>query len=140
VREDPLSAQPDRRTLLRLPTFASLAGAQLPADRTIDGKDLLSLLTGESNRSPHDLFCYFNGMQLAAVRRGQWKLFLGRGTGDPLDNRQDDAALYDLESDLGESRDVAPEHPEVVHDLKAAAQRFEAEFARTKRPLGRVPL
>jgi arylsulfatase A-like enzyme len=123
-----------------LPTLARLAGAQPPADRIIDGKDIRPLMAGEPAAiSPHDAFFYYLGDRLQAVRSGQWKLHVWR----------DNAAireLYNLAHDLGESRNVAADHPDVVADLeaKAAAMRKDLGDAATGvagsncRPAGRV--
>jgi arylsulfatase A len=59
-----------------LPTFAKLAGAKVPRDRTLHGEDIWPLLTQAKARSPHKLFCYYLDNQLQAVRSGQWKLLL----------------------------------------------------------------
>jgi len=54
-----------------LPTFARLAGAQVPADRTIDGHDIRPLLFGqEGAKSPYEAFYYYCMEQLQAVRSG----------------------------------------------------------------------
>ena len=61
-----------------LPTLAGMAGGQVPRDRTIDGKDLRPWLSGTPPQAPpHDaLYFYggFSGLELHAVRAGQWKL------------------------------------------------------------------
>ncbi len=53
-----------------LPTFAKLAGAEIPKDRVIDGKDIWPTLTGEAG-TPHETFFYHRGNQLQAVRSGK---------------------------------------------------------------------
>ncbi len=123
-----------------LPTLARLAGAEPPADRIIDGKDVAALMTGQPGAvSPHDAFFYYLGDRLQAVRSGPWKLHVWR----------DGAALrelYNLEADLGETRNVAADHPEIVRELeaKAAAMREDIGDAalgiagRNCRPVGRV--
>src|SRR5690606_31899785 len=57
-----------------LPTFASLAGAQVNPRQPIDGKDITALLKNPKGKSPHDYFYYYFGNQLHAVRSGNWKL------------------------------------------------------------------
>src|SRR5262249_44942739 len=62
-------------TLDLLPTFSKFAGAALPADRKLDGHDIGPLLCGEANaKSPWEVFYYYFGDELHAVRRGPWKL------------------------------------------------------------------
>jgi arylsulfatase A len=48
-----------------LPTFAGLAGAGIPEDRKIDGKDIWRVLSGQPDaKSPHDRFFYYAGKLL----------------------------------------------------------------------------
>ena len=92
-----------------LPTFASLAGAALP-DRAIDGVNISPLLLGQSGAQGHDVFYYYHGFNLQALRAGAWKLHLQKGE------------LYDLESDIGETKNLAKEQPEQVAKLRALAE------------------
>jgi arylsulfatase A-like enzyme len=119
------------------PTVARLIGADLPADRVIDGRDIWPLMSGEEGaKSPHDAFyCYYGG-DLRAVRDRQWKLVFpheyrsldGRPAGSegvPANYKQLKAtrALYDLKSDIGEATDVSAEHPDIVARLEQAAEK-----------------
>ena len=105
-----------------LPTFAKLAGADVPTDRVIDGKDISQVLLGQA-KSPHDRFFYHRGNQLSAVRSGRWKYHSRL----PIKGRPK-AALYDLTKDIGEKKDVAAEHPEVVKRLRGYLAEFEKEL------------
>ena len=68
-------------------TALAAAGIEVPKDRTIDGRDIMPLLTSDA-KSPHEaLFC-IQGKQLMTVRVGRWKLH-PRGTPRP-DNRPPD--------------------------------------------------
>ncbi len=115
-----------------LPTFAKLAGTSAPTDRIIDGKDIRPLLLGdEGAASPHEAFFYYYRGRLQAVRSGQWKLHIARR--DPIRRqrgkfRDVPAQLYDLESDIGESKNVAAEHPQVVKRLMAHVERARADL------------
>lgn len=100
-----------------LPTFANLAGARLPADRKLDGADIQSVLLGTPGASePHDLFHYFRGLRLEAIRSGDWKLILQQGE------------LYHLGRDIGEANNVAQDHPEVVTRLRELAQAMDGDL------------
>ena len=58
-------------TMDLLPTFINLAGGELPADRTIDGRDISPLMFGEPGAtSPHEAFYYYRETHLDAVRSG----------------------------------------------------------------------
>lgn len=120
-------------TMDLLPTFARLAGTTEPKDRIIDGKDILDLmLRPEEARSPHPAFYYYFMSQLRAVRSGRWKLHLGldpmleKWHGNPTGKC--DAALYDLETDIGEKKNVMAAHPEVVKKLLQFAQKARADI------------
>lgn len=117
-----------------LPTIAGLTGATLP-DHTIDGRDIWPLISGEEGAvSPHEAYYFYYGSQLQAIRSGKWKLHFphqyrtmaGRpgGTGG-IPTKYSQATigqeLFDLHSDIGESTDVADQHPKVVRRLSDLA-------------------
>jgi arylsulfatase A-like enzyme len=130
-----------------LPTLAKLAGAEPPADRRIDGRDIWPLLSGAPGaRTPHEAFYYYWGRELQAVRSGPWKLHFphtypqpnppGRdGRPGKYAQREIGRALFNLESDVGETRDLAGQHPDVVRRLEALAEIARANLgdAATKR-------
>jgi arylsulfatase A-like enzyme len=106
------------------PTCAKLAGANMPTDRVIDGKDIASLLLGEPNaKTPHSRFFYQQGGRVAAVRSGHWKLFVK-------------GELYNLEVDLGETKNVAQANPAVVARLQNLLADFQKDLASNSRPVG----
>ena len=119
-------------TLDVLPTFAALAGAALPAGRLLDGVDQSALWRGEAESGARDMFHYFVRMELQAVRKGRWKLAMPRERfhGYAPDIRPvDQPQLYDLESDVGETADVASQHPSVVAELRALYEEMRSESA-----------
>ena len=122
-------------TLDLLPTFAGLANAAPPDDRVIDGKDVWPLLSAKSEQSPRDSFFYYAYTHLEAVRLGRWKLVLERPNNPPWTSwygRMIDAVekpqLYDLELDIGESRNVAEQNPEVVKKLSDLSGKVREEL------------
>lgn len=70
------------------PTLLKLAGVDVPADREIDGVDIMPLLNGTNTDNPHEFLFALKGENLAMVRSGPWKLHL-RSPGNPA-NRDDD--------------------------------------------------
>jgi arylsulfatase A-like enzyme len=129
-----------------LPTFAHLAGVELP-ERTIDGKNIWPVVAGESEEPVHEAFYYYFGPQLQAVRSGKWKLAL------PLEEKWvsfggktevSAGALYDVVGDPGETTDLSGEHPEVVRRLAVLAEEAQVELGDVgragagQRLLGRV--
>ncbi len=115
-----------------LPTFVKLAGGKLPTDRNLDGGDIWPLLAGQPKaKSPYDTFYFYRGLNLQAVRSGPWKLHLAQGE------------LYNLESDLGESKNLADSQPEVVKQLRELAANMDQDLGMEGmgpgcRPLGKV--
>ena len=56
------------------PTIVRAAGGSLPADRLIDGADMMPLLEGRVPESPHEGVFAMGGRQLRLIRAGRWKL------------------------------------------------------------------
>ena len=107
-------------TIDLLPTIAAISGACLP-EKKIDGKSIVPLLEGtEGAKSPHEAYYY----RTQGVRSGKWKLLGG--------------SLYDLSEDIGESKDLAKDNPDVVERLKGLLADHKAELAENKRPAGDV--
>ncbi|HWX19865.1 MAG TPA: sulfatase-like hydrolase/transferase [Candidatus Binatia bacterium] len=133
-----------------LPTFVSLAGGTLPPDDKIDGLDISPLLLGRTKESPHQAHYYFSGNALQAVRSGPWKLAvarqsegLGKTAAAPDTAKPFTPTLYNLDEDIGEKRDVAGQHPEVVKRLQGLVAQMGADLGLTAtgpgvRPPGRV--
>ncbi len=126
-------------TLDLLPTLVKLAGGEVPVGRTIDGRDIWPLLSGASRESPHEALYYFLDRNLEAVRSGPWKLRLaGASEGvfakkfDPTDAEHRNARLYNLDQDIGETTDVAGQHPEVVRRLQGLADGMDADLGKKK--------
>ena len=107
-----------------MPTFAALAGFDVPADRAIDGIDQVPLLLG--NRDTGRDHFYF---QKAGVRQGRWK-FLKAGAffhGYAIDDaRPEKDELYDLQADIGERNNLAETHPDKVEELRQLMLQIEA--------------
>jgi arylsulfatase A-like enzyme len=132
-------------TLDLFPTVARLIGAEVTQGRVIDGKDIWPLMAGEPGAvSPHDVFyCYYN-RELRAVRDRRWKLFFphrsntlsgrpGGRDGVPAKYDQIEVGhwLFDLQNDVGETTDVAAEHPDVVARLEQHAETARAALGDT---------
>ena len=125
-----------------LPTFAAFAGVEIPKDRIIDGKNLKPLMTGQTTETPVTARYFYYHNHLQAVRVGQWKLILKRpqsppwlkdkGLKDHYRGRDVEEIatpqLYDLESDIGETTDVADKHPEIIERLLKIAEKAREDI------------
>ncbi|MEO1324026.1 MAG: sulfatase-like hydrolase/transferase [Pseudomonadota bacterium] len=107
-----------------LPTLAAAAGAPLPTDRIIDGRDILVEATGEGLiERPNDAIFWQSG-SYQVVRAGDWKL--------QVDRRQDKTWLYDLATDPTEQNNLAEVRSEKAAELLAI---LDAHMADSVGPL-----
>ncbi|MFV0541952.1 MAG: sulfatase [Aestuariibaculum sp.] len=97
-------------------TFAKMAGAQIPTDRIIDGKNILPLMKGESGaKSPHKAVYGFTSKgNLMSVRYKNWKLIM---PGKHWTGTLEEPNLFDLKSDPGEMNNVANNNPKMVKEI-----------------------
>jgi arylsulfatase A len=130
-----------------MPTFARLSGAKLPGNLKLDGQDILPLLTGKNSKSAYSFFYYYGrDGQLAAVKKGNWKLHIlepsEKWAGKQpvkeslLDTRPSTPLpwLYDLSSDIGETKNVSESNPQVVKELYRQAISFDSTLTKEIRP------
>ncbi len=126
-----------------LPTVASLIGASQP-ELPIDGKVISPLLFEPSpERGPERTIpIYFANGQLQALRSDRWKLVFPHtyralagqatkndGSAIPYANgKVTETELYDLDSDVGESKNVINDHQEVVAKLEKEATHWRTEL------------
>ncbi|MCH4552496.1 sulfatase family protein [Aestuariibaculum lutulentum] len=122
-------------TLDILPTILSITGAELPKDRTIDGRDISDLLLNESTTSQFENFEFFYSYDdnyPSAIRKDAWKLHtrIGSQTGDDYGYvaSKESPLLFQVEKDLGERVDVANENPELVSELLTEFELFEKQL------------
>ncbi len=127
-------------TIDLLPTLAGLAGAALPAERIIDGRDAWPLLANARRAAdPHDALYFYWGEALHAVRSGRWKLHLPHpyqslekpgADGNPgaYVRKDIELSLFDLEKDSAESTNVAAHHPDVVKKLMEYVERAREDL------------
>ncbi len=140
-----------------LPTISHLTGSPL---RLIQLMGEISGRFWPTKRVPNLLrmpTIFYWGKQLQAVRSGRWKLHFPHdyrtldgkpggigGTPARYETRQIPLSLFDLETDPGETLNLAEQHPEVVIELTTLANRARSELGdgemkgRSVRPAGSV--
>jgi arylsulfatase A len=107
----------------------------LPANAGEDSVTLLSLLRGETSRTPRPALVHHSENGSFAIRSGKWKLLLCPGSGGwsypttspapwgrPVADKVDHLPpfqLYDISTDLAEKNNLAAAHPEIVRELGA---------------------
>ncbi len=125
-----------------LPTLSGITGAHIPTDRKIDGYDILPLMTDKSAKSHYSFLCYYGrDGELAAIRKGKWKLHLlepsekwagKQPVVEALLNTKPTTPLpwlYDLSADIGETHNVADANPKIVRQLRKLALSFNSRLS-----------
>ena len=93
-----------------MPTACELGGVAAPAK--IDGVSFVPALRGDTSKQKSHPHLFWRFGKKTAIRKGHWKAV--RNTpGAALE-------LYDLRSDIGETKDIAKDHPEVIRELEKA--------------------
>ncbi|MFW6161920.1 MAG: sulfatase [Planctomycetota bacterium] len=111
------------------PTLLDITGARAKPGQVIDGVSLLPLLEGETKLDREAIFCHFPhsfGKRSPAatwVRQGDWKLIRVYDTQHFPHERM----LFNLRDDIGETTNLAAQHPAKVKELDALIDRFLAD-------------
>ena len=100
-----------------LPTFAAIAGLSLAPSLQLDGRNILPLLTGGPDQSPHEVLYFFNNERIAALRTRRWRLVLSdyppwRDAKPVLfeATKNRSILMFDMHNDPGEQYDMSREH------------------------------
>ena len=100
------------------PSIVTAAGAPLPADRVIDGIDILPYVTGTDEAAAPARPIFWRDGHYQAVRVDGWKLQFAE--------RPNKTWLYNLNEDPTEQVNLAKENPEKVAELKALVKAHNA--------------
>ncbi len=113
-----------RDPVISLDVFATVAAAvgRPLKGHKLDGVDLLPYLLGRRSGRPHEVL-YWRYRRRAAVRVGKWKLVR-----HPRGNRPGPWELYDLARDIGETRNLAADRPDVVARLRRAWEAIDRQM------------
>jgi arylsulfatase A-like enzyme len=112
-------------TMDLLPTFLELLRMEAPppgSPNELDGISLIPLLLQGEALPQRTLFWRMYNQK--AVRRDNWKMVVKQGSSPEL---------YNLSDDIGESRDLSGKHPEMVRELSAELDAWEADVNRSSR-------
>lgn len=107
-----------------LPTILAAASVAAPAEIKLDGYDMLATLRGEKPSERTAMFWQQRSDKAARVGHLKW-IESSKGSG-----------LFDLASDLGETKDLSSERPDDVARIRAqfAAWRSEMDAAEPRGP------
>lgn len=115
------------------PTFAKLAGAEVPKDRPLDGEDISPLLFGNAHEAKQDTFYFYWHDEMFAIRIGDWKYKKPyHGSEKRRKIAPHGELLFNLKNDPAESENLIEQNPEMAQKLKAEMKRFHES-------LGEIP-
>ncbi|MBK1827630.1 sulfatase family protein [Haloferula rosea] len=115
-------------------TSAEIVGVTLPDNAGEDSVSILPALLGKPIPNQREALVHHAMEGDFAIRQGKWKLILcshSGGVSDPKYNSEKSRTLpenqlYDLSADLGETRNLQAEHPEVVAELTKQLEKIIA--------------
>ena len=125
-----------------LATSAAIVGAKLPEKAGEDSVNILPALLGEPHKTPiREATVHHALIGMFAVRQGDWKLILGRGSGGftlpqyfPPRPGEPEGQLYNLRDDPAEANDLYAQRPEVVKRLSALLDTYRQTGRSTPQP------
>ena len=112
-------------------TLAGIAGAEVPADRPIDGVDQHAFLCGEQEKSAREGFPFYIKNELRAVKWRDWKLHfnwepeVNEGKG-----KLESPYLFNITRDPKETMDVLVYNTWVLGPALKLVKSFQDSFAR----------
>ncbi len=110
-----------------LPTIISIASGNLPANK-IDGKDITSLLMGNTDSEPYPFLYYSLRGPLSGIRHGNYKYV-----------KIDDVEyLFDIDIDYREKFNLIDEMPEKAEELKKMMVKLDSVIVIEQRDAGWV--
>ena len=130
-----------------MPTFAELAGGELPTTQPVDGQSLVPLLKGEEALADRSIFwhfplylpgglipiystdkIYWRAVPSSMIVKGKWKLiqFYEYGT----------IRLYNIEEDISEKTDLSTSQPEMA---QALLEELKGWVSETGAPIPKTP-
>jgi arylsulfatase A-like enzyme len=113
-------------------TCADILNVDLPATAAEDSVSILPALDGKADKPLRDAVVHHSINGSFAIRQGPWKLELCGDSGGwsaprpgaPAAKGLPDTQLYNMESDVGETKNVAAEHPEIVVKLTDLMKKY----------------
>ncbi len=106
------------------PTFLKIAGIPLPQDRKIDGVDILPVLRGELEQSPHEaLYFIYTNKPMGIRSPDNYKYFeRHKSENGKYWMAKQGPFLFDLNNDQNESYDVQNLYPDIAQKLAEKLQ------------------
>ncbi|MEM9830644.1 MAG: arylsulfatase [Bacteroidota bacterium] len=115
-------------------TAAAITKDSLANEVGVDSYNLLPVMLGEQQESSREAVVHHSLDGMFSVRKGDWKLVLGRGTGGFTQPRREEVEegepagqLYNLAEDPSEQNDLYAEESEKVEELRSMLVGYKTE-------------
>ena len=110
-------------------TSAEIVGDKLPANAGEDSVSILPVLLGTATGPVREAVVHHSIRGNFAIRQGQWKLELCKGSGGWTKGGITDepGQLYDMSKDVGERTNEYNQHPEIVARLTKLLEKYVAD-------------
>jgi len=113
-------------------TAAGIVGESLPDNAAEDSFSFLPVLKGAALKKPiREAVVHHSAAGMFAIRKGSWKLILGRGSGGFSRPRrikpkpgEAEGQLYNLADDPSETKNLYLDNPETVKELTALLEKY----------------
>jgi len=115
-------------------TCADITGYEIPETEAEDSYSMLSLIKGKNEGDLRESIVHHSINGSFAVRSGNWKLIVCPDSGGwsyprPRDIEKDNLdlppmQLYNLEADIGETKNLIADHPDKVEELKSMLKKI----------------
>ena len=126
------------------PTLLGLIGGDVPGN--LDGKSLVASLSDSAHDTGHDHLCFADGKGAWSIRQGDWKLINSTGwvhanyalDENNIAGRADDYVypkgllLLNLQKDIGESMNIADQHPDRVRRMTAMYENWRGQMGKPR--------
>ena len=111
-------------------TCAGIVDYELPYNSAEDSYSHLNALFGKEDSQARDQLVSQSVSGMYSIRKSNWKLIEGRGSGGwTYEGNPDEPAgqLYDLDVDIGEKNNLYADHPDKVKELSEMLKMFKDE-------------
>ncbi|NQU54630.1 MAG: sulfatase [Bacteroidetes bacterium] len=117
-------------TMDLLPTLTNIVGGDIPENSNIKGRNISQILfhPEKENKDVFEFVYYSRDGKPEAIRQGNWKLHIAKSRGWNKMDGEFPLSLYNLKDDIGETKNVADEFPELVEKLTQRIVELDVEL------------
>lgn len=113
-----------------LPTLTMITKGNIPENADIKGRDISHILLNPEKEyyEPFELVYYARDGKPEAIRQGEWKLHIRKSRGWVESDGKFKTCLYNLNEDIGETKNLAKQYPGLVNKLTKRIQEIDTQL------------